>query len=59
MKIKLIQYALAGAAAGIVLYLFRKKLTEHKKNTLQQKFVEDFSYQRRKRYKDYYGDYTL
>ena len=59
MKIKIIKYTLAFATTGFLFYLVRKKLLEHRKFRLQQRFIKDFSYQRKKQNRDHFGEYTL
>lgn len=59
MKKKMIQYAFAGAVAGIVIYLIRKKIANVNKRKVAMKNEEEFVRKQRKRFSESYGEYTL
>lgn len=59
MKKKMIQYAFAGAVAGIVIYMVRKKMADINRRIAAMKNEEEFIRNQRRRFSEAYGEYTL
>lgn len=59
MKKKMIKYIVTGAVAGIVIYLFRKKMADINRRIAAMRNEEEFVRNQRRRFSEGYGEYTL